>query len=388
MKKSKIKVLVVDDSALMRNLIGRIIDEAPDLEVAGKAMNGLFALQKLPKLNPDVIVLDLEMPEMNGIEFLKEKKKQNIEIPVIILSSIAQKGAQVTIEALALGASDFIMKPSGAISEDIGKVRDNLIKLIRGLGYQYKKEHDSGLEYKSERAVEKINVDPAPAPDHTAAPPSVVRLPAVKERFDTQNHDAHGPIDVIAIGISTGGPNALRTVFSSMEPNLGIPILVVQHMPPGFTKEFAKSLDKICSYTVKEAEEGDILKQNRILICPGNVHMVVEKKALAGVVHLSDAPPVNSHRPSVDVLFDSLAETYRERVLAVIMTGMGKDGARGIGSIIKNGGITVGQDEETSIVFGMPRVAWELGHLQYQIPLDRIAETITDISRTYSSGNS
>lgn len=385
MKKDKIKVLVVDDSALMRNLIGRIIDEAPDLEVAGKAMNGQFALQKIPKLDPDVIVLDLEMPEMNGIEFLKEKKKQKIDAPVIILSSIAQKGAQVTIEALALGASDFIMKPSGAISEDIGKVRDNLVKLIRGLGYQYKKDHDSEAGYTPEVITEKTNRTPKSIPEPSDGHSSALPLPVLKDKFDAEHPDPHGPIDVIAIGISTGGPNALRTVFANMEPDLGVPILVVQHMPPGFTKEFAKSLDKICPYSVKEAEEGDILKKNRVLICPGNVHMVIEKKALAGVVHLSDSVPVNSHRPSVDVLFDSLAETYRDRVLAVIMTGMGKDGARAIGSILKKGGITVGQDEETSIVFGMPRVAWELGHLQYQIPLDRIAETITDISRTYNS---
>jgi two-component system, chemotaxis family, protein-glutamate methylesterase/glutaminase len=383
-KDSIVKVLIVDDSALMRNLIGRIIDSSPDCRVVGKAMNGLFALQKIPKLNPEVIILDLEMPEMNGIEFLKEKKRRKIDIPVIILSSIAKRGAQITIEALSLGASDFIMKPSGEISEDINKVGDNLIRLVRSLGFEYKKNKKNTGTYEIKKEEKKnITISSVAYPDHAEAG-RVVNAPPVRNEFIAQEHREHSPIDIIAIGISTGGPNALRSVFSRLSPVLQTPIVVVQHMPAGFTGEFAKSLNKICPLTVKEAEDGDILKSDRVLVCPGNVHMTVEKKTLAGIVHLSDDPPVNSHRPSVDVLFKSVAESYGDRSLAIIMTGMGKDGAVEIGSIRKKGGITVGQDEASSIVFGMPRVAWELGHLQYQIPLERIADTISDVINAYN----
>ena len=375
----EVSVLVVDDSALMRNLIGRMIDDTPGLVVAEKAMNGLFALQKIPRVNPDVIVLDLEMPEMNGIEFLKARKEKGIKIPVVILSSIARRGAEITMEALALGASDFIQKPSGSESEDIHVVKDTLVSMLLGYGSAYRKTLGKKVlapaDYQQKPAASARPNDvlshltsgtmPATAP---AKPPVQLRKP--------------GKTEIIAIGISTGGPDALRVVFSKLDADLKVPIVVVQHMPPGFTSEFAKSLDRICPLDVKEAEDGDAVQPGRILIAQGNKHLEVEKKSFSAVVRLSDAPQVSGHRPSADVLFASVAMSYQNHALGVIMTGMGRDGAQQLGTIYREGGMTLGQDENSAVVYGMPRVAHEMGHVMEQVPLNNMARRICDVAKT------
>jgi two-component system chemotaxis response regulator CheB len=377
----QISVLVVDDSALMRNLISRIVESVPDLKVVGKAMNGSFALAKLAGLDPDIIILDLEMPEMNGIEFLQERKRLGIEIPVVILSSVAKKGAKITMQALNLGASDFIMKPSGAVSEDIHTVGDLIIETIRAYGGKYKrrKEKDGAGPKVPEKSVPD-----RPVQGQTARrlPPDLRAGEAVKKEKVLPLRPA-GPMEIIAIGISTGGPNALREVFAALDTGMDLPILVVQHMPAGFTEEFAKSLDRICPLEVKEAGEGDLVQPGRILIAPGNRHMIVEKKPLASVVRILDTEPVNGHRPSVDVLFESVARNYGNRAMAVIMTGMGRDGAQKIGDIYREGGITLGQDEGSSIVYGMPKVAFENGFIQEQVPLDKMAQTICRLAKEH-----
>ena len=375
----EVSVLIVDDSALMRNLIGRMISDTPGLVIAEKAMNGKFALDKIPRVNPDVIVLDLEMPEMNGIEFLKERKKQGIKIPVVILSSIARRGAEITMEALSLGASDFIQKPSGSESEDIHVVKDTLVGMLLGYGSSHRrslgKKVLSPSEYpaKSEQTTHgpdllaHIHLSSSPAAE-PAKPPPQVRKP--------------GNTEIIAIGISTGGPDALRVVFSQLDADLKVPIVVVQHMPPGFTNEFAKSLDRICPLDVKEAEDGDAIQSGRILIAQGNKHLEIEKKSFSPVVRLSDAPLVSGHRPSADVLFASAAMNYQNHVLGVIMTGMGRDGAQHLGTIYKEGGVTLGQDEASAVVYGMPRVAYELGHVMEQVSLQKMARRICDVAKT------
>jgi len=361
----------------MRNLIGRMIDDTPGLAIAEKAMNGIFALQKIPRVDPDVICLDIEMPEMNGIEFLKERKKRGIDIPVVILSSIAAKGAQVTMEALSLGASDFIQKPSGSISEDIHTVRDTLVGMLLGYGGAYRKQKGKKVlapsEYakKTPPATKSVDLlahfNLVPTEVKPATPPTPLRKPAKTE--------------IIAIGISTGGPDALRVVFSKLDADLKVPIVVVQHMPPGFTNEFAKSLDRICPLDVKEAAEGDDIIPGRILIAQGNKHLEVERKSSKQVVHLSDAPQVSGHRPSADVLFASVAVNYTNNALGVIMTGMGRDGAQHLGTIYREGGMTLGQDEKSAVVYGMPRVAYELGHVMEQVSLDNMARRICDIAK-------
>jgi two-component system chemotaxis response regulator CheB len=374
----------------MRNLVGKMIEHADGLELAGKAMNGRFLLQKIPKLQPDVIVLDLEMPEMNGIEFLKERRERGIEIPVIILSSIAKRGARITMEALSLGASDFILKPSGSVSEDIHSVEKHLVETVRayGLQYHHKTERSRGGA-PSPGARTQTTEKPKPAQpageqrgggrpsgetiervQHPSQRPSYTPVESPVGRTEA------GPVELVAIGVSTGGPNALREVFKHIADDLPVPMVVVQHMPAGFTTEFAKSLDRICPLEVKEAADGDLLKAGRILICPGNYHIEVEKRRLAAVVRLNQGETVNGHRPSADVLFASVARQYAGSCMAVIMTGMGKDGAREIGAIHRAGGITIGQDETSSIVYGMPKVAAEMGHLQHIIPLREMAESI------------
>jgi len=377
----EISVLIVDDSALMRNLIGHMVEDTPGLAVAEKAMNGKFALDKIPRVNPDVIVLDLEMPEMNGIQFLQERARLGIKIPVVILSSIARRGAEITMQALSLGASDFIQKPSGSVSEDIHLVKDTLVEKLLGYGGSYRRSQGKKVlsldEYKQQKADQpaptKSSIDvlaalSSPPVSAPAKPPTQLRKPANTE--------------IIAIGISTGGPDALRVVFADIDKDLTVPIVVVQHMPPGFTNEFARSLDRICPLDVKEAEDGDAIQPGRILIAQGNKHLEVEKKSIHPVVRLSDSPLVSGHRPSADVLFASVAMAYQNHALGVIMTGMGRDGAQQLGTIYKEGGMTLGQDEASAVVYGMPRVAYELGHVMEQVSLQKMARRICDVAKT------
>ena len=375
----EISVLIVDDSALMRNLIGRMIEDTPGLTVAEKAMNGIFALQKIPRVNPDIIVLDLEMPEMNGIEFLKERKKKGITIPVVILSSIAAKGAEITMEALSLGASDFVQKPSGSVSEDIHVVKDTLMGMLLGYGGSYRKSQGKRVLTPSEYSPKTPSAKNSDIAVHfklaSAAPVAPAQAPTPLRK--------PGKTEIIAIGISTGGPDALRVVFAKLDEDLRVPIVVVQHMPVGFTNEFAKSLDRICPLDVKEAEDGDEIKPGRILIAQGSKHLEIEKKGInAAVARLSDAPLVSGHRPSADVLFASVAMSYSNHALGVIMTGMGRDGAQHLGTIFREGGMTLGQDEASAVVYGMPRVAYEMGHVMEQVSLDNMARRICDVAKT------
>jgi len=281
------------------------------------------------------------------------------------------------MEALSLGASDFIQKPSGSVSVDIHTVHDTLIPMLFGYGGAYRRSQGKKVlspdEYTQKppaAQLQDLNAYFRPSPLPAAAPakaPAQLRKP--------------GKVEIIAIGISTGGPDALRVVFSGLDKDLTVPIVVVQHMPPGFTNEVAKSLDRICPMKVKEAEDGDAVEKGRILIAQGNKHMEVERKGAGAVVRLSETPLVSGHRPSADVLFASVAMTYENHALGVIMTGMGRDGAAQLGTIYKEGGLTLGQDEKSAVVYGMPRVAWELGHVMEQVPLEKMAQRICDLSK-------
>lgn len=385
MAEKKIGVLVVDDSALMRNLVSKIIESAPECTVLGTAMNGEFALQKIPRLNPDVIVLDLEMPRMNGIEFLQARRDQGIKVPVIILSSVAQKGARITMDALDLGASDFISKPSGSVSHDLHVVGDQLLTMVRAYGREYVRSRgDTPPQPPADYEIRVPRHAEAPTRDQATPAPATPAAPAPPERPKPATpapSQKPGPIEVIALGISTGGPNALRKVFERIDGDIGVPILVVQHMPAGFTTEFAASLNRISPLEVQEATDGDVLKPGRVLIAPGNYHMEVDRRKLATVVNLHQQDPSNGHRPSAGVLFRSVARAYGNHAMAIIMTGMGRDGAWEIGDIYSAGGVTIGQDEASSIVYGMPRVAWENGYIQKQVSLDTMADTVNSMVR-------
>ncbi len=377
-----ISVLVVDDSALMRNLVSRIFDSTPGFKVAATAMNGVFAFRKLQQSPVDLIILDLEMPEMNGLEFLAERRKRGVDIPVIILSSLAEKGARITMEALALGASDFVLKPGGVTTTQ--DMKDTASELVE-LGRVYGKRHQETAERRpsgrppapAPRAEEAVPVDYIEERMVPAAP-----IPVTPRRRESPLRQP-GPIEVVAIGISTGGPNALREMLPALDADFPAPIVIVQHMPAGFTGEFAESLDRICALEVREAKNGDVIQPGRVFIAPGDAHITVEPKPLAKAVRLVSDPPRNGHRPSCDVLFSSVAKVYQNRCLAVLMTGMGRDGAVEIGSIYREGGITLAQDEASSVGFGMPRAAIESGVITSVVPLAEMAQTINRLGREH-----
>lgn len=332
-----VRVLVVDDSALMRRLISQMLKQDPLIEVVGTAIDGHFALKKIGELAPQVVTLDLEMPGLNGIDTLKEIMRR-WRVPVIVVSSHSTAGASVTLKALTLGAFDFVAKPNG-VSARMPEIADELIKKIRA-------------------AAQNGPIEPQRLRDD---------VPAAKPR-NKQNPAA--PTNIIAIGVSTGGPNALQFLFSHLPAEFSGSILVVQHMPDGFTEQFAKRLDETCPIRVKEAQSGDLLVAGRALICPGNRHMRVKKLPLGNVVVLADDEPVNGHRPSVDVLFRSVAQEFGAQAMAVLMTGMGEDGAEGIGNIQNAGGLTVAQSQKTCVVFGMPKAAIERGHVTRVVDLE------------------
>jgi two-component system chemotaxis response regulator CheB len=392
-----ISVLICDDSALMRNLISRIIDGTEGMRVAAKASNGQMALEKIEETNPDIIVLDIEMPVMNGIEFLRARKEKRLKVPVVVLSSVATKGAAVTMEALELGAADFITKPAGSVSADISEVADQLIDMLASYGSQYARRQGK-IPYipeffqkqrkllKAESFVANKKADdnaPVQKPKLDAAQILSFNTVEKKEPVVVTPIRESGNIEVIAIGISTGGPNALRDVFKMIDPRLKQPILVVQHMPKGFTKAFAESLDKICPLSVKEAEDGEKIVNSTVYIAPGDNHITVTETGGERFIKLTHDPQRNGHRPSADVMFESVAKVYKNHALGVIMTGMGRDGAAELAEMRKQGAWTLGQDEESSIVYGMPRVGWEMGGVQKQVSLMKMADEISALARDH-----
>jgi two-component system chemotaxis response regulator CheB len=319
----------------MRKLIPRILERDNSIEVVGTAIDGNFALKKIEDLSPRVVTLDLEMPGLNGIDTLKEIMRR-WRLPVIVVSSHSTAGAAITLKALALGAFDFVAKPQDVFAH-MPEVADELIRKIHA-------------------AAQSAGVQPQflPAEPHPEQPSKLQPL---------------APTHIIAIGVSTGGPNALEYVFSRLPADFPGSILVVQHMPEGFTELFAKRLDASCRIRVKEAQSGDLLVAGRALIAPGNRHLRVKKLPLGNVAVLAEDAPVNGHRPSVDVLFHSVAAQFAPQATAVLMTGMGDDGAVGLGEVRAAGGYTVAQSQETCVVFGMPKAAIERGYVMRITPL-------------------
>ncbi len=341
----KIKVLVVDDSALVRKVISDILESDKEIEVIGTANNGKSAVFKNLTLNPDVITMDIEMPIMNGLEALQEIIKTNPK-PVIMMSVLTQYGAEATFKALEYGAVDFIPKPSTVLAMSMDDIAELLISKVRAVAKASLNIHVRKSEEVPE--TEKLSV--------------------------TGVHENKRKI--VGIGTSTGGPSALQRVLQKLPKNFPSPILVVQHMPPGFTRAFAERLDSLCNVSVKEAEDGEKVLNGCVYIAPGDSHIVVEKKDDIRVIRLSQAEKVSGHRPSADVLFHSLAKAESSNVIGVIMTGMGRDGASGIKEIHNNGGYTIAQDESTSVVYGMNRVAVEMGAVDAVVKLDAIPEEI------------
>jgi two-component system chemotaxis response regulator CheB len=347
-----LKVLVVDDSAFMRKMICEILGRDPELCVVGPARDGADALLKLETLQPDVITLDVEMPVLDGFGTLAEIMRRR-PIPVVMLSSLTQRGAEATLRCLEMGAVDFVGKPSGSISLDIEKVAADLILKVKAA------------------AKARLHIVPA---HPLAAPPAFV--PAALPRQSQAGRPQGRNAGVLVIGSSTGGPRALQTLIPGLPADLGLPVVIVQHMPPGFTASLAQRLDGISPLDVREAAEGDRLRTGLILVAPGGRHLEFDS---GGVAHLTDAPPVHGVRPSVDVTLASLTRLYGPRITAVLLTGMGRDGARGLKTIHDLGGNTFAEDETTCTVYGMPKAAVELGGVGCLLPLPQIAPALMQL---------
>jgi two-component system chemotaxis response regulator CheB len=338
-----IKVLLVDDSAVIRKVLGDALAADPQIEVIGTAVNGKIALAELARLNPDIITLDIEMPEMGGLEVVRHIRESNREIPIIMCSSLTSEGASHTLEALALGASDYVTKPSshGVSTREV--VGDELIRKIKALA----------TNAKSKRVPTTMRPESARGPSK-----------------GTQE------IDVIAIGVSTGGPNALTDLLSCLPSNLGAPVMIVQHMPPIFTRLLAERLNESCALPVCEATHAQEVKPGHVYIAPGDKHMEIKRLLGRFLISLNDNPPENSCRPAVDVLFRSVAKVYGARSAAVILTGMGQDGLLGCQSVREVGGSILVQDRQSSAVWGMPGAIVDAGLTSTVLSPSQIAKEL------------
>lgn len=352
----KIRVLVVDDSTLVRRLLSDAISETDDFEVAGTAPNGKIALSKIGQLHPDIVSLDLEMPEMDGMETIRAIREQYPDLPIVLFSSGITAGADEARDALCLGANDFLAKPSKGNHEGDAKAYVQSVLLPK---------------------LRKIYRESSP---HAASSTAQLTF-GLKSQKSASNGSSAKPrsphrVDVIAIGVSTGGPQALSCLLAELPSNLAVPVVIVQHMPPIFTKHLADRLSKLSPLRVREAFSGAPLLPGEAWIAPGDFHLTVSKNANQVLLETHQGPPENSCRPAVDVLFRSVSQVYGPSALACILTGMGQDGLQGSKWIHDAGGAVIAQDEATSVVWGMPRAVAQAGLADLILPLDKIGEEI------------
>lgn len=364
----KVSVLVVDDSAFMRRMLSDILNEDPGIEVVGTARNGQEALEGLTRLKPDVITLDVEMPVMGGLSALGEIMKVR-PTPVLMISSQTQAGADATLKALQRGAVDFIAKPSGSISLDIGKLGDEIRQKVK--------------------LASTINISRVPAavskPKPVLGKPVEPKVEASAQK-PTSSPALTRPVwselnKLVIIGTSTGGPKALYEIIPSLPKDLGAGVLIVQHMPPGFTKSLADRLNQASALKVKEAEDGDEVLPGFAYVAPGDFHMSVKTiERVAGrrqlIIELNQGPPVGGHRPDINTMFNSVAKSYWSKIVAVLLTGMGNDGTEGMKNIKAIGGKTIAEDQSTCVVYGIPRSAIEAKIVDRVVPLGQVAHEI------------
>ena len=344
--KPRTRVLVIDDSALMRQLLTGILSSDSEIEVVGTAPDPVVARAKIRELRPDVLTLDVEMPRMDGLQFLEELM-QTHPIPIVMVSSLTERGCDVTLRALELGAVDFVSKPKLDMARGVADIGAEIIAKVKAASLA--------------RARRPAGAARAPAGSRPSKPSHVSFR--TTQRF-------------VAIGASTGGTEALMIVLSAL-PADAPPVVVVQHMPPAFTRQFAGRLDGRCRVNVSEAKSGDGLVQGHVLIAPGGeTHMEVVRSGANYAVRLVAAPPVGHHRPSVDMLFDSCAKAAGANAVGVILTGMGSDGARGMLAMHRTGSVTIAEDESTCVIFGMPKEAIACGAVDHVVPIERVAETM------------
>lgn len=350
MSSPRVKVLVVDDSVVIRKVLSDCLMADPEIDFLGAAANGRIALQKMAQTVPDVVALDVEMPEMDGLATLEQIRKLYPTLPVVMFSSLTEKAAHTTLEALRRGATDYFAKPSGTGSAkgSIEMIQRELVPRLKGLGRVGHGGAKLGLQ-----------------PLMSSRPPGALRPPA-----------AGSKIEIVALGASTGGPNAIADMLDKLPP-LCVPMVLTQHMPRLFTRLFAERLNAATPHSVKEAEDGDVLQPGHILVAPGDYHLVLRREGTRVRVRLNQEPPENSCRPAVDPMMRSVVSLYGGGVLGVVLTGMGQDGLRGCQDIREAGGQVVVQDEATSVVWGMPGFVARAKLAHAVVPLSRIASEIT-----------
>lgn len=366
----KLRVLVVDDTIVYRKAVSDVLSEIPGVEVVGVAHNGKIAMSKIASLQPDMLTLDIEMPEMNGIEVLDELQRNQSKIGAVMVSTLTSDGGEMTMKALELGAFDFILKPQSKNPVESKKqLKLSLAPIIR----EFKKSRNASSllskKRQSQKPVKPVKRRPLKPLSARAKPaPKVTAKPAIRR----------GKSEIVTIGISTGGPNALTRMLPMLPGDLGVPIVIVQHMPPVFTKSLATSLDAKCALAVKEAQDNEPIQKNTVYIAPGGKQMklVASADGQSRQIKITNDPPENSCKPSADYLFRSVGDYYVGRTTAVIMTGMGSDGTQGLQVLKQKGAAIIAQDEETCVVFGMPKAPIESGIVDVIAPLSKIAEEI------------
>jgi len=351
----RIRVLVVDDSVVIRRLVTHALEQDPIIEVVGSASNGAIGLQRIPQLNPDVVTLDIEMPDMDGMEMLRRIRSTHPHLRVIMFSTLTERGAAITLEALTLGADDYVAKASndGSLDHSMVRLREEMIPKIKQF---FRLPNLAGTPPRA--AVGSVLSARAASPGAGVAPSRNLRP------------------KVVVIGVSTGGPTALGQILPTLPADFMLPILVVQHMPPLFTRLLAERLNSTCKLPVKEASQGDVLEPGKILGAPGDFHMKLECNGSSVCVNLDQSPRQNSCRPAVDALFASTAEIYGGAVLAVVLTGMGQDGLRGVEILKAQGATVLAQDEASSVVWGMPGAIVNAGLADFVLPLDEVVHEI------------
>lgn len=396
--REKIKVLIVDDSAVVRQVMSRILAKDPQITVIGAAADPILAQEKMAHEWPDVIVLDVEMPRMDGITFLKHLMATH-PVPVVICSTLTEKGAETTMQALAAGAVCYVTKPKLGLKDFLSESAAEIIKNVK-LAAQSRPRHvasqhvagaslSQAAHRGSANSAHLANVHSGASTHPTSGTPHLTQHPAHHPAHQFASLEAiisHAPLlnktteKIVAIGTSTGGTQALEVVLVAL-PRVSPGIVIVQHMPEKFTAMFAARLDGLCQIEVKEAKHGDRVMPGRALVAPGGLHMRLVRNGAYYQVDVIDGPPVNRHKPSVDVLFKSVAQVAGANALGIIMTGMGDDGARGLREMHDAGAKTIAQDEASCVVFGMPKEAIKLNAADLEVPLDQIADEIVRFSK-------
>jgi two-component system chemotaxis response regulator CheB len=363
---AKIRVLIVDDSVVFRRLVAEELSADPMIEVVGTAANGKIALAKLSQLSPDLVVLDVTMPEMDGLMALREIRKTHSKLPVIMFSSLTERGAAETLDALALGATDYFAKPAsiGGLDDSLQVIRDQMIPEIKSL---CRADLAAAISARPRFPNGSVVTEPTPI---------------TKRGLSGLRQLRPGLVEVVAIAASTGGPNALAEVFTGLPADLPVPIVIVQHMPPTFTRLLAERMSAQFPIPVEEGRAGELLLPGCVWIAPGDYHMIIVRDDARVRLQVHQDPPENSCRPAADVLFRSIVRVFGPNVLAVVLTGMGQDGLRGCEAVKEGGGQVIVQDEESSVVWGMPGVVSRAGLADKVVPLPQIAAEIVRRVRT------